>query len=209
MTKNSANINEMIESTLAHYGQRAAAFWQGTKDHDVSQNYAAFLGALPDKKPLILLDFGCGPGRDIKYFASLGHAPIGLDACPEFCQMARDYSGCEVWHQNFLNLNLPEQHFDGLFANASLFHVPRQDFSRVLKQLHNTLKPGGILFSSNPRGHGEEFDGSRFSFTMEFEEYEAFLKEAGFIVITHYYRPAGLPLNQQPWLAVVSQKKSG
>jgi SAM-dependent methyltransferase len=66
--------------------------------------------------------------------------------------MARAHSGCEVWHQDFLKLDLPEAHFDGVFANAALFHVPRQALPHVLLELHATLKPGGVLFSSNPRG---------------------------------------------------------
>ena len=69
--------------------------------------------------------------------------------------MARIYSGCEVWQQDFLKLDLPDSHFDGVYANASLFHVPSQELPRVLLELHTTLKPGGVLFSSNPRGDNE------------------------------------------------------
>jgi SAM-dependent methyltransferase len=200
------DLNDFTQSTIRHYSERADAFWAGTKDHDVSQNYAALLSALPQTRPLAILDLGCGPGRDLKYFQSIGHQPIGLDACPEFCRMARYHTGCEVWQQDFRKLNLPAARFDGVFANASLFHVPRLDLKRVLKELHDALKPEGILFSSNPRGHGEVFDGSRFGFYLEFEEYRDFLKEAGFKVLTHYYRPKNLPFDQQPWLAVVSQR---
>jgi SAM-dependent methyltransferase len=69
--------------------------------------------------------------------------------------LKRAYSGCEVWQQDFLKLNLPENYFDGVFANASLFHVPSQELPRVLLELRACLKPGGVLFSSNPRGHNE------------------------------------------------------
>jgi len=70
--------------------------------------------------------------------------------------MARVNSGCKVIEQNLLELDLPRSHFDGVFANAVLFHVPGQVLPRVLKELHATLKPGGVLFSSNPRGDGQE-----------------------------------------------------
>ena len=70
--------------------------------------------------------------------------------------MARAYSGCEVWQQDFLKLDLPDNRFDGVFANAALFHVPSQELPRVLLELHATLKPRGVLFSSNPHGHNEE-----------------------------------------------------
>jgi len=64
--------------------------------------------------------------------------------------MARVETECEVWQQNFLKLDLPGERFDGIFANAALFHVPSQELPRVLRRLHGALKPGGVLFSSNP-----------------------------------------------------------
>lgn len=192
--------------TLNHYENTSENFWLGTKDHDVTQNYEALLGAMPKSKGLRILDFGCGPGRDLIYFKSQGHLPTGLDGTLAFCEMARQLSGCPVLHQNFLQLNLSPGSFDGIFANASLFHIPRQEFARVLKELHEALVPNGILFSSNPRGQGESFSNGRYAHYMEWEEYSQFLKEAGFTPLLHYYRPKGLPRDQQPWLAVVSQK---
>ena len=70
--------------------------------------------------------------------------------------MAAAHSDCPVWHQNFLKLDLPRNHFDGVYANASLFHVPSSELERVLGQLHQSLKKQGVLFSSNPRGEDEE-----------------------------------------------------
>lgn len=192
--------------TLSHYNSTAASFWEGTKDHDVTQNYAAFLAPFPANKTLDILDFGCGPGRDVKYFKSLGHRPVGLDGCPNFCAMARDYTGCEILHQHFLQLNLPEAAFDGIFANASLFHVPGKELPRVLRELHTALKTDGILFTSNPRGDGEGWNGPRYGHYMQIEASQKFLQQAGFEVLDHYYRPAGKPLAEQPWLAIVSRK---
>src|SRR5215471_11056486 len=106
--------------------------------------------------PFKILDFGCGPGRDLKTFAELGHIAIGLEGAVHLAIMARAHSGCEVWQQDFLKLDLPENYFDGVFANAALFHVPSQVLPRVLLELKASLKPGGVLFSSNPRGHNEE-----------------------------------------------------
>lgn len=193
--------------TLNHYETRAATFWEGTKDHDVSQNYAALLDALPQRKGLRILDFGCGPGRDLAYFKSMGHVPTGLDGTKSFCDMAAAYSGCPVLHQNFLKLNLPKHSFDGIFANATLFHTPGQELVRVLSELRKALVPGGILFSSNPRGDAEGWSGERYGTYFEFDNYQKILETAGFEVIHHYFRPAGLPREQQPWLAVVSQAR--
>ena len=140
----------LSESTIAHYDRQADAFRDGTLDHDVSQNYAALLEAIESDPPFSILDLGCGPGRDLRHFRSLGHEPVGLDGSQEFVAMARDFSGCEVLHQNFLALALPESRFDGVFANASLFHVPSRELPRVLRELRAALRPRGVLFSSNP-----------------------------------------------------------
>ncbi len=120
--------------TVNHYDQRAEIFWRDTRDHDVSQNIQALLQAIVGTPPFRILDFGCGPGRDLKAFKDLGHEPVGLDGSARFAAMARDFTGCEVWHQDFLTLQLPAEYFDGIFANASLFHVPSQELPRVLRR---------------------------------------------------------------------------
>jgi SAM-dependent methyltransferase len=199
------DLQEVSARTIRHYDESAQSFWEGTKDHDVTQNYEALLGALPKGRPLKILDFGCGPGRDVAHFKKLGHEPTGLDGSPVFCRMTEAATGCPTLNQDFLRLDLPRGAFDGVFANASLFHVPRQELVRVLKELKAALVPRGILFSSNPRGSAEGWNGPRYGNYLELEPYAAMLAEAGFKVLHHYYRPAGLPCAQQPWLAVVSQ----
>jgi SAM-dependent methyltransferase len=165
------------------------------------------LKAIEAAPPFTILDLGCGPGRDLKTFAALGHNAVGLDGCASFVDMARSFSGCEVWHQNLLQLDLPDDMFDGIFANAVLFHVPTAQLPRALGALHAALKPGGVLFSSNPRGNNEEgWNGARYGSYHSFDAWERYLKAAGFVHLHHYYRPAGLPREQQPWLASVWRK---
>lgn len=202
------NLENVSARTLGHYNQRADAFWEGTRDHDVSQNIAALLRHLGGGSPFKILDFGCGPGRDLKVFADLGHIAIGLEGAARFAEMARAFSGCEVWQQDFLHLDLPDQHFDGVFANASLFHVPSQELPRVLLELHAALKPGGVLFSSNPRGQNAEgWNGERYGAYHDDETWCRYVSAAGFAELERYYRPAGLPCEQQPWLATVWLKQ--
>ncbi|MGE0113365.1 MAG: class I SAM-dependent methyltransferase [Steroidobacteraceae bacterium] len=200
-------LQEITAVTLAHYEQRAEEFRTGTRDHDVSQNIDALLRHIEGKPPFTILDFGCGPGRDLKTFSRLGHVAIGLEGAATFAAVARADSGCEVWQQDFLKLDLPQQRFDGIFANASLFHVPSQELPRVLRQLHATLKPGGVLFSSNPRGQNEEgWNRGRYGAYHDLERWRRYLSDAGFMELEHYYRPTGLPREQQPWLASVWRK---
>jgi SAM-dependent methyltransferase len=204
MKLNPDDLAKISALTLEHYNQRAEDFRDGTRDHDVSQNIAALLGHIEAEPPFTILDFGCGPGRDLRTFAALGHLAIGLDGAARFAEMARMESGCEVWQQDFLKLDLPENHFDGVFANAALFHVPSQELPRVLLDLHASLKPGGVLFSSNPHGHNEEgWNRGRYGVYHDLETWRRYVSAAGLVELTHYYRPAGLPREKQPWLASV------
>ena len=204
----SASIDEISRVTLEHYEQGAEQFWLGTRDHDVSQNIDALLGEIEGNPPFRILDFGCGPGRDLRTFASRGHAPTGLDGAARFVRMARQYAGVEVWEQDFLALDLPEAEFDGVFANASLFHVPARELPRVLGELRACLRPRGVLFASNPHGSNEEgFSRGRYGAYHDLERWQSYVSAAGFDEIRHYYRPPGLPREQQPWLATLWRRR--
>lgn len=190
--------------TLDHYNRHADSFWRGTRDHDVTQNLAALLRHVEGAPPYTILDFGCGPGRDLKALSEQGHVAVGLEGSARFVEMARTWSGCEVLHQDFLALDLPAGRFDGVYANAALFHVPAQELPRVLAELRASLKPRGVLFSSNPRGRDEEgWNQGRYGAYWDLETWRRHLTGAGFVELEHYYRPAGLPREQQPWLATV------
>jgi SAM-dependent methyltransferase len=201
------DAGKIAARTLEYYEHRAEEFRAGTRDHDVSQNIAALLRHIGGEPPFRILDFGCGPGRDLKSIAALGHTAIGLDGAAAFAVMARADTACEVWQQDFLALHLPSESFDGVFANASLFHVPSQELPHVLRQLHAALKPAGVLFSSNPHGENEEgWNGERYGAYHDLTAWRRYLAHAGFTELEHYYRPAGLPREQQPWLASVWRK---
>jgi hypothetical protein len=121
--------------------------------------------------------------------------------------MARAYAGVEVYHQDFLALDLPRAHFHGVYANATLFHVPSQAIRRILSELFDSLVAGGALFSSNPRGENQEgYNGQRWGVYHDLEAWTALLVEVGFEPLGHYYRPPGLPRDQQPWLASTWRK---
>jgi SAM-dependent methyltransferase len=197
-------LDKIATVTLAHYERHAEEYRAGTRDHDVSQNIASLLRHIEGESPFTILDFGCGPGRDLKTLAGLGHTAIGLEGAAAFAAMARADTGCEVWQQDFLKLDLPAEHFDGIFANAALFHVPSQELPRVLRQLQATLKPGGVLFSSNPHGDNEEgWNRGRYGAYHRLEAWRRYMSDAGFTELEYYYRPVGLPRERQPWLASV------
>lgn len=204
-------LRAISERTLSHYQAGAASFWEGTRRHDVSQNLEALLSALPARPGLRILDVGCGPGRDLATLRDLGHMPTGLEGCAAFVEMARRHSNCQVLQQSFFELQLPPAGFDGIFANASLFHVPRATLPRVLLELCAALVPGGALFCSNPRAMGAEregWQGERYGTYLTLQSWTVLFEAAGFALEHHFLRPPGKPMAEQPWLAMVLRKPS-
>jgi SAM-dependent methyltransferase len=200
-------LHQISAATIAHYRAYAQAYRDGTWNHDVSQNVEALLGAIAGQPPYRILDLGCGPGRDLIALRDLGHQAVGLEGCPEFVAMARSVSGCEVWLQDMLALDLPAESFDGIFANAVLFHVPSKALPGVLGALWATLRPDGVLFSSNPRGQNEEgWADGRYVCFHDYPTWQRLVGAAGFTLLEHYFRPPGKPRHQQPWLATVWRK---
>jgi SAM-dependent methyltransferase len=207
--KAARDLRDIATRTLAQYERIADAFWDATHDHDVRQNYAALLDALGNKQGLRILDFGCGPGRDLSAFRTMGHVPVGLDGCAPFVERAQRQSGCEVIHQDFFELALGDRQFDGVFANASLFHVPRQLLPDVLFELARVLVPDGVLFCSNPRafhGYQEGWNAERYGCYWTIEGWTEQITRAGLLLERQYLRPAGKPADQQPWIAMVWRK---
>lgn len=194
-----SHLTQITTSTLGHYESEAVPYWEGTRDHDVRQNIDALLAHIEGAPPLTILDFGCGPGRDLKTFTALGYRAIGLDGAAAFVEMARVNSGCEVWQQDFLSLDLPPALFDGVFANASLQHIPAQELPRVLLSLHATLKPRGVLFASIPHGDNQEmWNEARYSCYHSPARWAALVTASGFDEVMHKW-------GQTPFKLLVSK----
>ena len=204
-------VKANMQSTISHYAARPQEFWEGTRDHDVSQNIDALCRHLPlsDEQHRIL-DLGCGPGRDLKELTRRGHLAIGLDGCAAFCTMAQQYSGCTVLHQNFIDIDISSYSFHGIFANASLFHIHKSRLQDVLMSFHSALVDNGVVFCSNPRGPNiEQLNGLRYGNYMDVEGWSEHFTQAGFVHVEHYFRPTSLPRPEQPWLAMVWRKVQG
>jgi SAM-dependent methyltransferase len=127
MTLSAEELDRIAARTLAHYNEHAREFREGTRDHDVSQNIAALLQYIEAAPPFAILDFGCGPGRDLKTFRQIGHAATGLEGAAQLAAMARACSGCEVLEQSFLALDLPQRHL-----NTHYWFDPARDVAGVI-----------------------------------------------------------------------------
>lgn len=144
-----------MEKTQDFYNQNAAEFFEGTVAADMTQNYTLFLERLP--KGAKILDAGCGSGRDSLAFKKLGYEVIAIDGSEELCKLASEYIGQEVKHMQFQELGF-ENEFDGIWACATLLHVPSQELPEVIKSLVKALKKDGVLYASFKYG---EFEGER------------------------------------------------
>ena len=203
-------LQEIMRFTTDSYGPSAQEFFESSLEHDVSQNCRAFLNNIEGTPPFNLLDLGCGSGRDLKYFRLKGHDAVGLDGAAQQVEIARSFSECEVYYQDFMAMTLPESEFDGIFANASLFHVPSQAVPRVLQQLWRALKRRGILFTSNPLGENQEgWVRDRYAVFYDLAAWSQTLQSAGFERISYYHRPTRQPETQQKWLATLWRRNEG
>ena len=197
-------------ATIADYDAVAAAFDAGNKDHDVSQNIDALLGSIAagragdalggaagTERPIIV-DLGCAGGRDLIALTARGCEAWGVEGSPAFCELARRAApGCTVLEQDFVDMDLPAETFDGAFANASLFHVPSESLPDVLRRIFESLKPGGVFFASNAHGFGEDKEGWTDGRTPSTRSWVCWLSEAtwrryceaaGFTFLHSYYR---------------------
>ena len=144
-----------------YYQQHAETFFADTCEVDMTPLYRRFLPLLADQAQI--LDAGCGSGRDASAFAKLGHQVTAFDASPALIALAEPHLSQPVHCLRFQDITWQDQ-FDGIWACASLLHVPVAELPDVMQRLCNALKPRGILYASFKYGSGErEHHGRRFT----------------------------------------------
>lgn len=180
--------------TLAVYARAAGDYARGfasTKNPDQSRDMAAFLAFVPDGGRI--LDYGCGPGQWAAAFRDAGYEVDATDATQTMADLARDRYGIEVRVERFEDLQA-DGLYDGIWANFSLLHAPRAEFSDHLTRIHAALRPGGALHLGMKLGTGEGRDAlGRFYTYYEEDELVSLLNTAGFTVTrTHRGNGKGL-----------------
>lgn len=151
----------MTSAPASYYDEYADAFFDRTALDDVRHLHERFLTLLPPGGRV--LDAGCGSGRDALAFSQAGFDAVAFDASAEMVRRAREHTGLPVQHLTFEEVAWA-QAFDGVWANASLLHVPRSDLPRVVGRLVRALKPHGWLYASFKYGETErELEGRRFT----------------------------------------------
>lgn len=144
-----------IDKNIQFYNANAESFAANTVAVDFSQIQQEFLSTLPPGAHI--LDFGCGAGRDTKYFLEHGYKVDAIDGSLELCKLASAHTGSKVRQMLFQELHAKDK-YDGIWACASILHVAKNELPDILQRMHNALKPDGIIYASFKYG---DFEGER------------------------------------------------
>ena len=155
------------EVSVNYYNQNAESYFADTVGADVHHLRSKFLTQVPAGGDI--LDAGCGSGRDVLAFHRAGYHVTAFDASAEMCRKAREYTDLRVIQMTFQEM-MWHNEFDGIWACASLLHVPRMELAEILRRFVHALRPGGALYVSFRHGTGERLiDGRRFTDMTEVE----------------------------------------
>lgn len=197
------NIGHQVNKTIEYYNQNTQAFFDRTCTRDMSMQYERFLKHLPDGGSI--LDVGCGPGRDLKYFANHGYAVQGIDASLKMVEFARSFSGQHVQQLCFDELTFNDA-FDGIWASASLLHVPSSDLAQTLTCLAAALKENGTLYMSLKEGEGEGIKDDRFFSFWTVQRLQAMLDKHSNFESLDIWRMEPHPEFDEYWICAIVKK---
>ncbi len=189
-----------------YYDNNAEIFTERTFAHDMSDIYNQFLALLPKKASI--LDAGCGPGRDAIYFKNLGHDVTAFDASIEMVKISTQKLGQPTLLQSLQDLAFENQ-FDGVWASASLLHVPFNELKNVFEKIQRSLKPNGILYFSFKYGNDERRVEGRTFYDMDEMSILPYLK--GLFEVLKIWKTADTvswvaPSPANAWLRVLCKK---
>lgn len=189
---------------MNYYDENGQEFFDDTVNADMSSHWEKFLELVPEKGSI--LDAGCGSGRDAKMFKDLGYEVSAIDASVEMCRLASEYSGINVKHMQFQDIDFKNE-FDGIWASASLLHVPSEELDLVLKNLKNALKSDGVLYASFKYGDFEgERNGRYFNDLTEGTAIELFEKNGFNVIETWITSDSRKGRENEKWLNILVKK---
>ena len=191
--------------TLDYYNQNADTFFSGTVSVDFTQTQNKFLNDLNPGDSI--LDFGCGSGRDTKYFLEAGMKVDAIDGSEEMCRIASEYTGIKVQQMLFQELGAHDQ-YDGIWACASILHLPKNDLKIVLQKMATALKTHGIIYTSFKYGEFEGERNGRYFTDFTIDTFQTFIQDIEELQIkedwmTGDVRPGR---GEERWLNLILQK---
>lgn len=198
-------MTDTTSTTLNYYNQNADSFTQGTVSVDFSQVQDKFLERLNEGD--YILDFGCGSGRDTKYFLKKGMVVDAIDGSVNLCKLASEYTGIKV--QNILFQELDEQEkYDGIWACASILHLSKEELSVVLDKMIAALKKNGIIYTSFKYGDFEGERNGRYFTDFTVESFKEFIENVADVEIVEYWITGDVRQGrgEERWLNIILQK---
>lgn len=198
-------MTDTTSTTLNYYNQNADSFTQGTVSVDFSQVQDKFLERLNVGD--YILDFGCGSGRDTKYFLKKGMVVDAIDGSVNLCKLASEYTGIKV--QNILFQELDEQEkYDGIWACSSILHLPKEELSVVLDKMIAALKKNGIIYTSFKYGDFEGERNGRYFIDFTVESFKEFIENVADVEIVEYWITGDVRQGrgEERWLNIILQK---
>ena len=195
----------MKDKTLDYYNQNAETFVANTVSVDFKQTQDKFINRLETGN--YILDFGCGSGRDTKYFLEAGLRVDAIDGSKELCKIASEYTGIEVKRMLFQELDIDSK-YDGIWACSSILHLPKNDLKLVLRKINTALKKKGIVYTSFKYGEFEGERNGRYFTDFTIETFTEFIQDIGDLKLDEYWitgdvRPGR---GEEKWLNIILQK---
>lgn len=194
-----------MDTTIEYYNNNAEAFIENTRNLDFHNIQNKFLENLP--AGAIILDFGCGSGRDTKYFLDRGYTVYAIDGSKRVCELATEYVGIAVKCMLFNQLSDVEK-YDGIWACSSLLHVPSGKLKDVLVKIKNALKPDGIAYLSFKYGDFEGIRNGRFFTDMTAHAFADIIEKVNGLYIENQEITEDVrPDRSEKWLNIILRKK--
>lgn len=193
-----------LDTTIDYYNKNAGSFVDSTLDVDFTETQDKFLKSLNGNR---ILDFGCGSGRDTKYFLDLGYDVSAIDGSEELCKIASDYTGIEVKHMYFQELE-EQEIYDGIWACSSILHLSKSDLKDVFVKMVKALKTNGIIYTSFKYGDFEGERNGRFFTDFTIESFRDYIDDIdGLSIADHWITGDVRPgRGEEKWLNLILQK---
>ena len=199
---------KLMNKTLDYYDKNAVLFASGTADIEFSELQDTFLSELKDGAAI--LDFGCGSGRDTLYFLKKSYNVTALDGSAELCKIAGEKTGIPVMQMDFNDFDEHDK-YDGIWACASILHLPKQELKNVLLHMEKALHKGGVIYTSFKYGDFSGMRNERFFTDFTEDSFKEFIKEIEHLEIeklwtTNDARPGR---QDEKWLNVLLRTTRG
>ncbi len=195
----------MIENTLNYYNTNTSSFVESTQSVQMTEAWTRFTSKFQPAS--IILDFGCGSGRDTKYFLEKGYQVEATDGSKELCNVASDFTGIQVKNQLFTELSEVNK-YDAVWACSSILHANKEELAIIIEKIHVALKADGIFYTSFKYGNFEGERNGRYFIDFTEESFTKFIQKLGFfdIIETWITGDARPGRENEKWLNVILRK---